>query len=385
MSGRIPKVVVIGGTYVDMAIRCGQIPSPGQSVTGSALSYTATGPGPNQAVEVALCGCKVHLISKVGGDPFAQMAEASLVEFGVNTDFIHTAEAKNTGVVVTLVNAEGENAGCVYTGANSALRPQDIEAAEKIISEADVCLIHGRLPQEAIVTALRCAKALGTKVILNPARPIEQPLYENSKFDTSGAKFPAKGGPPLPIEYFSANILIPNLYEAADITDHSDAKASTEPFGSELRAELLSRTSIRTAKLIGSDLVARGVDSAVITMGKRGCMVVDRNGADHIPAFEVELVDQTCRGDAFAGALAAYCACTCARLRIGDLGPKDEDTGAVSILRPLGTAKDEGDDVREAVKFASAAGALACTKFGSIEALPTKAEIIELLQKEDTE
>ncbi len=328
MPGRIPEVVVIGGTYVDMAVRCGQIPSPGQTVTGSALSYTVTGPGPNQAVEAALCGCQVHLISKVGGDTFAQMAKASLVEFDVNTDYVYSAEAKNTGVVVTLVNAEGENADCVYTGANSALLPQDIDAAEQIISEADVCLIHGRLPQEAIVTALRCAKVHGTKVVLNPARPIEQGVR------LSSAEVRGRQNSDLPIEYFSADILIPNLYEAADITDHSAA-------------------NIRTAKLIGSDLVARGVDSAVITMGKRGCMVVDRNGADHIPAFEVELVDQTCRGDAFAGALAAYCAVK--------------------------------DDVREAVKFASAAGALACTKFGSIEALPTKAEIIELLQKEDSE
>ena len=40
-------------------------------------------------------------------------------------------------------------------------------------------------------------------------------------------------------------------------------------------------------------------------------------------------------------------------------------------------------DPREAVKFASAAGALVCTKFGVIEALPTKAEIIQLLQRED--
>ncbi len=319
MSGRIPKVTVIGGTYVDMAVRCGQIPAPGQSVIGSALAYTVTGPGPNQATESALCGCEVHLISKVGSDPFGQMVKASLTEFNVNTDFIYTAEAKNTGVVLTLVDSEGENAGCVSTGANIALGPQDIDVAEQVISEADVCLIHGQLPQDAVITALRCAKVHGTKVILNPARPIERPGRENTD---------------LPIEYFTANILIPNLYEAADITDQSDA-------------------NIRTAKLIGSDLVARGVDSAVITMGKRGCMVVDRNGADHIPAFEVELVDQTCRGDAFAGALAAYCAVK--------------------------------DDVREAVKFASAAGALACTKFGSIEALPSKAEIIELLQKQDIE
>ncbi len=318
MPGRIPKVVVVGGAYVDMVIRCGQVPSPGQSVTGSGLSYTVTGPGPNQAAEAALCGCQVHLISKVGGDPFAQMVKASLAEFDINTDFVRTAEAKNTGVIATLVNAEGENAALTYTGANTALQPQDIDAAEQIISEADVCLIHGQLPQDTVATAIRCAKVHGTKVILNPARPMDQPGRENNA---------------LPIDYFSADILIPNLYEAADITNHSDA-------------------NIRTAKLIGSDLVARGADSAVITMGRRGCMVIDRNGADHIPAFEVELVDQTGRGDAFAGALAACCAV--------------------------------GDDLREAVKFASAAGALTCTKFGSIEALPSKAEIIELLQKEET-
>ena len=317
MTGRIPKVVVIGGSYVDMVIKCRQIPSPGRSVTGSALSYTATGPGPNQAIETALCGCEAYLISKVGGDPFAKMALDSLVELNVNAEYVYSAEAKNTGVIVTLVNSVGENAGCVYMGANSALSSQDINGAEKIIAEADVCLVHGRLPHEAIVTAIRCARLHNTKIILNPARPIEQP--KRTKRD-------------LPNEYFSADIMIPNLYEAADITYTSDA-------------------SIRTAKLIGSDLVARGVNCAVITMGKRGCMVVDRNSADHIPAFEVKLVDQACRGDAFAGALAAYCAVK--------------------------------DNVREAVKFASAAGALACTKYGIIEALPTKAEIIELLQKED--
>ena len=319
MTGRSPKVVVIGGTYVDMVIRSGQIPTSGQNVTGSALSYTVNGPGPNQAIEAALCGCKVHLISKVGGDPFAQMARNSLAESYVDTEFVFTAEAMNTGVIVTFVNAAGENATCYYPGANSALQPRDIMDAEKVIAEANVCLIHGQLPQETIVSALRCTELYGIKVILNPARPLQKPGQETGN---------------LPIEYFSADIVIPNLYEAADITDKSTA-------------------NIRTAKLIGSDLVTRGVAYAVITMGKRGCMVVDRNSADQIPAFDVDLVDHTASGDAFAGALAAYCAVE--------------------------------NDVRAAVKFASAAGALTCTKFGSVEALPTKAEIIELLQKEDTE
>ncbi len=321
MAAEIPKVVVVGGTYVDMAIKCSQIPSPGQSVTGSAFSYTITGPGPIQAAEAALCGCRVHLISKVGGDPFGQLVKANLAEFNVETDFTYTADAKNTGTIVTMVDASGENAACIYNGANVALSPKDINNAEQVISEANICLIHGQLPQETIATAIRCAKVYGTKVILNPARPIESSQTVSESSD-------------LPIEYFSADILIPNLCEAADITEKSAA-------------------NIHNAKLIGSDLIARGAEAAVITMGKRGCMIVDRKSADHIGAFEVELVDQTARGNAFAGALAAYCAVK--------------------------------DNIREAVKFASAAGALVCTKFGAIEALPTKAEIIELLQKQDLE
>jgi ribokinase len=316
MSERIPKVVVIGGAYIDLAFRCGHIPAPGQAVNGSALSCAIAGPGPAQAVQAALCRCEVHLIGKVGGDAFAQMALKSLAEYKVDTEYVFFAESKSTGLIVTLVNSEGENASCHYVGANSALQPADIETAEECIAESDVCLIHGCLPQEAIVAALRCAELHGTPVILNPARPLEHAGQQNID---------------LPLEYFAANVLIPNLEEAAEIT--------------ELAA------GIRMAKSIGSDLVARGARCAVITMGRRGCVVVDRSGTNHVPAFEVDLVDKTGSGDAFAGALAAYCAVK--------------------------------HDLREAVKFASAAGALVCTKFGAVEALPTKAEIIQLLQRED--
>jgi len=316
MTARAPKIVVVGGTYVDMAIKCDELPTPGEKIIGSSLSYTVTGPGPNQAAEAALCGCGVQLISKVGGDCFADSVKETLADFNVDTSFLYTAEAKYTGTNVTIVNSLGENSTIAYTGANAALHPADIEAAEQAITEADICLIHGKLRPDTITAAIRCAELGGTKVILNPARPIEQ---INNQSHT------------LPTEYFMANILIPNLYEAADITEHS--------------------ADIHTAKLIGSDIIARGAGAAVITMGKRGCMVVDRTGADHIPAFEIELIDQSARGDAFAGALAAYYAVE--------------------------------HDLRAAVRFASAAGALACTKFGAIESMPTKAEIIELLQSRE--
>ena len=313
MPGRIPKVVVIGSTYVDMAVRCGQIPRAGQTAVGSGFSCTATGAGLNQAAQAALCGCDVYLISKVGNDAFAGIIEESLSAYDVKTDFIYTAEAKNTGIIVTLVNSEGENSTCISAGANRALRPQDVtsESAEQLIASADVCLIHGELPRDVVVSAIRTANLHKTKAILDPASSV-------SEAD-------------LPMEYFSVNVLIPNVQEAAELANGASV-------------------NIHEGKLIGSDLVARGVEYAVIKMGKRGCVVVDRDGAEHIRAFTVEFVDHTGCGDAFAGALAA----------------------SIGV----------GDDIKAAARFASAAGALACTKFGAQDSLPKKEEIIELLQQQ---
>ncbi len=319
MKGRNPKIVVIAGTYIDMAIKCSQIPSVGQYVIGSNLSYSISGPGPVQAVQAALCGCEVSLVSKIGSGSFAKMILDTLTEYNINTDYVQCVKAKNTGVHLTMINSEGENAGCLYCGSNNALVPMDITAADDIIAEADVCLMHGELPQETIIEAIRCAQLHGTKTILDPARPLEQ------KEDGCGE---------LPAEYFTVDVIIPNLLEAADITEQTSV-------------------GLRNGKLIGSDLIARGVKNAVITMGRKGCLVVNRDGADNIPAFEVDLVNQAGRGDSFNGALAAYYAIK--------------------------------DDIQGAVKFASAAAALTCTKFGLLEALPVKADIIQLLQQNDTE
>src|SRR4030042_2725212 len=103
MSGRNPKVVVVGSVYVDMAAKCSQVPVAGQTTAGTALSYTATGPGVNQAIEAALCGCDVHLVGKIGNCPFGATIKSVLQQFGVKTDYVFIANAKNTGAVLTLV------------------------------------------------------------------------------------------------------------------------------------------------------------------------------------------------------------------------------------------------------------------------------------------
>ena len=46
MPERNPKVVVVGGIYIDLAVRCSNVPAPGQQLSGSSLSYTVAG-GPS--------------------------------------------------------------------------------------------------------------------------------------------------------------------------------------------------------------------------------------------------------------------------------------------------------------------------------------------------
>jgi ribokinase len=339
--------VVIGGVYVDMAIRCVDFPATGQIAAGSGFSYTPAGAGLNQAIQAALCGCEVHLVGKVGNDIFGHTIKNNLADFGVSTRFIFEAEAKNTAVTVSFVSSSGANRTVISEGANKALQGTDIrgEEFEKLLASANICLINGGLPGEFICSVIRAAKLSKTPVILDPALSSEQ--FENQ----SGQ---------LPLDYYTADILVPNFAEAAELTTANSHnihpvrdKASEMPDGHQRRHV---SNGIHTAKMIGSDLIARGVKCVVIKLGKRGAMVVDKDGATHIPPFEVKFVDRTACGDAFDGALAASC--------------------AVSSARGCLTA----DEIRNAVKFASAAGALACTKFGGQESLPKKEEILELLQ-----
>jgi len=317
MARAKPKVVVVGNVYIDMAMRCEQFPENSQPAPGSSFSYTPAGCGLNQAIQAALCDCDVYFVGKVGKDQFGDMVRDNLADFGVHCDFVFNAEAKNTGVSVSFVNSTGANRTIISEGANKAITPADISTAEfeRVISTADVCLVNAQLPPEFVISAIRAGKLSHAKVILDPSLSSEQ-------FQTQSGQ--------LPPDYYTADIIVPNFVEAAEMIT-------------------IQNHNIHTAKLIGSDLIARGIGCAVIKLGSKGAIVVDKNGTEHIPPFDVQFADHTACGDAFDGAFAACCAVE--------------------------------SDIKKAAKFACAAGALTCSKFGAQESLPKREEILELLQE----
>ena len=127
----------------------------------------------------------------------------------------------------------------------------------------------------------------------------------------------------------------------------------------DLPAELLANVDIlivnegELAALAGptGDLDAQlariAVPTVVVTLGGRGCLA--RSGQQRLrqPAFAVTPVDTTGAGDTFCGALVA----------------------ALSRRLPLA----------EALRQASAAAALACTKMGAQSSIPTATEVADFL------
>ena len=96
-------------------------------------------------------------------------------------------------------------------------------------------------------------------------------------------------------------------------------------------------------------LLKRGAANVIIKMGGRGCRVAGADGLrTMIPAFKVKVVDSTAAGDAFNGGL------------------------AVALMR--------GMSLVEAVRFASAVGAVSVTRAGAQPAMPTAREVNRLLK-----
>ncbi len=100
-----------------------------------------------------------------------------------------------------------------------------------------------------------------------------------------------------------------------------------------------------------ADLCNRlGVPALVVTLGRHGARMVQDGKTTLVPAFPVEPVDTTAAGDAFNGAL------------------------AVALGRGLA--------LRDAVRFANAAGALSATQLGAQPSLPTADEVEAFLKQQ---
>ncbi len=299
MTGR---VIVVGSVNIDLVAMVDHLPAPGETVTGGRFAQHHGGKGGNQAVAAARLGASTWFVGAAGADDHGTAARAAFEAEGVDVTELRTLPDHTTGVALILVDSGGENCIAVAGGANTALTPEHVrESLERLGPRAgDVVLVGHEIPTVAATEALRHAKAAGAITVFNPA--------------------PAPGVDPETLAL--SDVLTPNHGEAAQLVGHDDDPEA-------LGRELLARIS--------------GGGHVLITLGKRGAVLVGPEGSTPIAAREVVVVDTVGAGDTLNGAIAAGLAA--------------------------------GLPVTEAARRAVVAASLAITRPGAREGMPTAREL----------
>ncbi|SVB61221.1 uncharacterized protein METZ01_LOCUS214075 [marine metagenome] len=301
------QVTVVGSFMYDLVATVPRRPKTGETLVGNTFGMFLGGKGANQAIAASRAGSKVTMVGRLGNDFFGKQFLEKFSREGINTDFVTQDDENGTGVAMPLIDASGDNSIVIIPQANMALTVENINQAQSTIADADVLVMQCEVPMDANQRAAEIAKQNDTLVILNPA--------------------PAQLIPDQILKL--VDIIIPNEIETETLTG-------------------LPTKTENEVLVAGRNLLSKGVETVILTLGDRGSLLLNEDGEKLIPAFDVSVVDTTAAGDSFCGVLAASLA--------------------------------NGISINLSVEIANAAGALAVTKLGAEPSLPQRDAIDDLLQ-----
>ena len=306
MSGR---VIVVGSINVDLVVQVERLPGRGETVVGGRFARHHGGKGGNQAIAAARLGAPTTMVGAVGDDAFGGEERAALEAGGVAVDAILALPGHATGVALIVVDERGENSIAVAGGANAAMTSVQVRQAIRRLelTKDDVVLVGHEIRTGATHEALRLGRLAGARTILNPA-----PVGELG-----------------PETLALADVLTPNEVELEALAGPGSASAGAR-------------------RLLGPDPGDRAV---LVSLGRRGALLLLGRQARAIPAPPVTAVDTVGAGDALTGALAA---------------------GLASGLA-----------LPDAARRAVVAASLAVTRAGAREGMPTSSELGSALNRLD--
>nr|WP_295887533.1 PfkB family carbohydrate kinase [uncultured Devosia sp.] len=264
------RVLVVGDVMTDVIV----VPE-GPIVKGSDRRATVRsrpgGSGANQAVWLGAMGADVVFAARVGADDKA-MYENYFRGLGVVPVLAGDRE-QPSGVLVTIVDPDGERSFLTDRGANLNLSPDDLNAS--LLDDIGMVMVSGYSffapgPRAAVQGLFTAARARGIAVAVDPASV-------GFLVEVGAAQF---------LDWTSGADWI--------FSNESEAEALTGIVGYEAQMRALGER-------FGTVLIKRGRLGAALGGGD-GVRVL-------LPAPEVRVVDSTGAGDAFAaGFIAAHLA-----------------------------------------------------------------------------
>lgn len=296
--------------------------SPSLDLANTFVARSGGAPA-NVTVALARLGIPAAFCGVAGTDPFGTRLDRALSAEGVDTSRLRRTGDAATALAFAWKDNRGDGHFWILRGADTLLSPSDAEAAG---IEDLAALVIGSVAMSAqpsrgaIERAVALANDAGTQVVFDVnLRPTVWPTLELAQ-ECCG--------------HVMTRCTLVKL-------SLDDAKGL---FGEEIEA------GEAIAEVLG-----RGPRFVVLTDGDRGCWFANASQPvpAFVPAFQVEAIEPTGAGDAFLA-------------------------GIIARLQESGWAEVTLDDAR----FAAAAGALATTRPGAWDGLPTRQHLDEFLRQQ---
>lgn len=315
------NVLCLGEVLVDML---GQLQTTPDGTEQKVFRPFAGGAPANVAVAVARLGGRSQLISKVGEDTFGRFLTDTLERYQVDTRYVTTATGKTALAFVDL-DARGERTFEFYVdnAAHKDLQEKDIEPVA-VDGHSVVHLCSGSFSTELLTSS--------AELLIERTRANHGLLCMDINWRPGFWRNPAHGPG-----------IIGRAAGRMDIIKAS-AEELDELYGDQ-------------ADTMIEQWIKQGVQLILITDGANPvqCITPTHRISHPVPAPQV--VDTTAAGDAFIGGLLYYLAATLS------------EAGELSRLT------DSAENLHALLSFASQCGAVAVSRFGAFDALPTSQDV----------
>jgi 5-dehydro-2-deoxygluconokinase len=306
-------LLTVGRISIDLY--CGQVGAGWQEAV--TFSKAVGGSPTNVAIAAARLGRRAAVYTKVGADPFGQVAIGELRGFGVDVGHVSVEPGTLTPLAFAVLDPPDD--------------PQLLFRREP--PAPDLQLRPGEVPDEA-VTGASIFWVSGGALSVDPSRSTVQ------------AMLAARGR--------ARHTILDLDYRPSFWTSRGEASATIG--GAVAQATIAVGNREECAVAVGSDdpheaaarLLARGVELAIVKLGGDGVLLADAGGERLVAPAPIEVVCGLGAGDAFGGALCH------------------------GLL--------EGWPAERAVAFANAAGGIVASRLLCSQAMPYEREVQQLLK-----
>lgn len=299
-------VTVFGSVALDMIINFDRPPQFDETILAKNIIISAGGSAANVAVGLSRLGVKTAFIGRIGTDEASRIILTKLYEEGVNVSQIKIIREAKLPKTVILAE-KGEKRIITIADEKTLSLTSPDEVAWNYIDISKVVYI-GEVYVEVASIIASYAKAKGKTVIYRILTPFAEMGLEKLQGIISN---------------------------------------TTHIIANEVAWKKLVRKTRKIKLKSPSDLLSLGVNSIIITKGRKGATLYTKNKEIIIPPYEVKAIDSTGAGDAFSAGF------------------------IWAILN--------GYNLEKAAEIANILAAISTTKIGAQNSMPRLKDVMELI------